>query len=84
MKYGTKFRIPSKTNINAILKQFTYDLYLYIYKISIYYNKSTAYFNQWRCLVIKVFLNYLKQKSSNIESYNSTTLFKNIFFMIIL
>ena len=46
MKFGTKFRIPSKTNISAILKQFTYDLDLYIYKISSYYNKPIAYFNQ--------------------------------------
>ena len=33
MKFSAKFRIPSKTNINAILKQFIYDLDLTIYKI---------------------------------------------------
>ena len=45
MKCGTKFRTPSCTNINAILKQFTYDLDLYIYQISSSYNKPRAYFN---------------------------------------
>ena len=44
-KYGTKFRTPSCTNSNTILKQFTYNLDLYVYKISSYYNKPIAYFN---------------------------------------
>ena len=33
MKYDTKFRTLSSTNINNILKQFTYNIGLYIYKI---------------------------------------------------
>ena len=60
MKYGIKYRTLSCTNINAILKQFTYDLDLHIYKISSY-NKPIAYFNQWRCLIIKELLKELKR-----------------------
>ena len=76
MKYGTKFITPSCTN--AILKQFTYDLDLYIYELSSSYHKSIAYFNQRRCLVIKQLLKELKQKSSFIVSCNKANLFKHI------
>lgn len=30
-----------------ITKQFTYDIYLIIYKISMSYSKPIEYFNQW-------------------------------------
>ena len=46
MKYGFNFRAPCRTNINDILKQFTYDPDLCTYKISSPYNKPIAYFNQ--------------------------------------
>ena len=40
MKNGTKFRNSSCTNINDIIKQFTYGIDLVIYKAS--YNKLIA------------------------------------------
>lgn len=43
MVYGNKFRLPSKSNINTIVKQFTYDSDLFIYKLSILYNKLIEY-----------------------------------------
>ena len=76
MKYGT--RTPFTTNINNILKQFTYDTDLHIYKISLSYNKPIAYFNQWKFLVLNELLNKLKQKSSSIVSYSKVNLFKHI------
>lgn len=32
MGYGAKFRIPSKFNINSVLKEFKYNIDTYVYK----------------------------------------------------
>ena len=74
MKFDNKFKTPSGTHINDMLKQLTYDIDLYIQKVSSYYDKPVAYFKQWRCLVLKE----SKQKSSSIVSYNEAKLFKHI------
>ena len=78
MKNGTKYRLPSHSNANSILKQLTYDLDLFIYKISVSYNKPIEFFNQWKCLVIDKFKIALKNNSSHIVSFNKNHLFKNI------
>lgn len=45
MDYGIKYKLPSKFNINYIIKQFKYDIGIFIYKIAISYNKLIEYFN---------------------------------------
>ena len=75
MKNGMKYRLPSHTNANSILKQLTYDLDLFIYKISVSYNKPIEFFNQWKCLVIDKFKIALKNNSSHIVSFNKNQLF---------
>ena len=46
MKNCTKYRLPSNTNTNSILKQLACDLDLFIYKLSVSYNKPIAFLNQ--------------------------------------
>lgn len=43
---GTKYRIFSKFWIKSIITQFSYDIDLFNYKLSISYNKFIEYFNQ--------------------------------------
>ena len=68
----------SLSRLRSNPEQFTYDIDLFIYKISISYNKPIAYFNQWKCLALKEFLKKLKQNTSSILSYNKANLFKRI------
>ena len=35
MKFGTKFRLPSHNKVTFILKQVTYDLDFFIYKVAV-------------------------------------------------
>ena len=38
MGYATKFRLITCLSGKQIMQQFTYDIYLFIYKVSVYYN----------------------------------------------
>ena len=78
MKFSTKFRLPSHNKIPFIIKQLTYDLDLFIYKVAVSFNKPVAYFNQWKCLVIKKFQSELKNNLFSILSYNKFKLHKSI------
>ena len=78
MKNGTKNILFSDTDANSVLKQLTYDLDLFIYWLSVSYNKSIAFLSQWKCLVINKLKIALKNNSSHIVSFNKSQLFKNI------
>ena len=56
MKNDIKYRLPSDISVNSIMKELTYDLDLFIYKISVSYNKHVAFLIQWKCMVINKFL----------------------------
>lgn len=78
MCYGTKFRLPSKSTYKQIIAQFTYDIDLFIYKISVSYNKPIAFFDEWKHLVIMKLHSYLQLHASNIVSYNHKLLLQQI------
>ena len=65
MGYATKFRLPSCLSVTEIIQQLTYDLDLFIYKISVHYNKPIKFFKQWKCLM----LNRLKLELKNAFSF---------------
>lgn len=63
MRYGTKFRVPSKLHPNHIITQFIDDLELFLYNTAIKFNKPLAYFNMWKINTIE----NLKKAVSNIH-----------------
>lgn len=65
MEFGTKYRLTPKFIINSILKEFTYDIYLFMYKISFSCKKPNAYFNQQKILVIDKLTDDLKANASD-------------------
>ena len=53
MKFGTKFRFSSHNKVTSTVKQLTYDLDLFIYKVAVSFNKPIAYFNIAYLILIK-------------------------------
>ena len=70
MKFGTKFRLPSHNKVTSIVKQFTYVLDLFIYKVVVSFNKPAAYFNEWKYLVINKFQSESQNNLSSIILYS--------------
>ena len=68
MKISAKFRLPSHNKETFIDKQLTYDLDLFMHKVSASFNKPFEYFNQCKCLVINKFQSELQNNSSSIVS----------------
>ena len=64
------FRLPSDSKAIYIVKELTYYLDLLIYIVAVYINKSVAYFNQWKCLVINKFQSEFQNNLSSIVSYD--------------
>ena len=64
MKDSTTFRLDSHATINSMIEQFTYDLDLFIYKISAFHYKPITLFSQWKYVVINTFQIVLKNNTS--------------------
>lgn len=61
---------------NSTVKQFRYNIDLFIYKISVSYNKTVEYFNEWKILVIEQVTIALKINISDLVSINRKHLFQ--------